>query len=317
MWRRSAMMRVSRKCRFASIGGSAEGILTRFTVRDPLRLCRFLHAKCVERGVYVHLAAHAVSLVTGASASNLVTGIQIEDLNKISSSTIPCTSIVFAAGAWTQRAFSSLFPASTLDIHVSSLSGYSLLLRSPRHTMTHEQEKYEGKSHAVFTTHPRACGFSPEIFSRAGAEIYIAGLNSSDIPLPEFATDTRNLIEKEKTALVRWTAVALMGGYNPNPSTGSDTSTEPSVLNDNIDDLEIVREGLCFRPWTASGLPIVSRVPSSMLDTSNRMKEVGDGVFVATGHGPWGITLSLGTGKVVAEMISGLHLSANISGLGF
>lgn len=32
-------------------------------------------------------------------------------------------------------------------------------------------------------------GFSPEWFSRIGGELYLAGLNSTSIPLPDLATD--------------------------------------------------------------------------------------------------------------------------------
>lgn len=39
-------------------------------------------------------------------------------------------------------------------------------------------------------------------------------------------------------------------------------------------------------------------------------------MFVAAGHGPWGISHSLGTGKVMAEMIEGKPTSANIKALG-
>lgn len=34
-------------------------------------------------------------------------------------------------------------------------------------------------------------GFSPEWFSRIGGELYLAGLNSTMIPLPEVATDAK------------------------------------------------------------------------------------------------------------------------------
>ena len=40
------------------------------------------------------------------------------------------------------------------------------------------------------------------------------------------------------------------------------------------------------------------------------------GVFLAAGHGPWGISQSLGTGKVMAEMVEGTELSAKIGMLG-
>ena len=49
------------------------------------------------------------------------------------------------------------------------------------------------------------------------------------------------------------------------------------------------------------------------------MKTLGSkdgGVFVSAGHGPWGISQSLGTGKVLAELIEDKPTSANIRGLG-
>lgn len=83
---------------------------------------------------------------------------------------------------------------------------------------------------------------------------------------------------------------------------------------ENEDDLEVVKEGLCFRPWTESGRPIVAKLEKRILGDG----VVPDGgVYMATGHGPWGIALSLGTGKVLAEMLAGVKPSADVSGLGF
>ena len=41
--------------------------------------------------------------------------------------------------------------------------------------------------HAVFATD--TLGFSPEWFARVGGELYLAGLNTTSIPLPDIATD--------------------------------------------------------------------------------------------------------------------------------
>ncbi|KAL1956665.1 hypothetical protein VTO42DRAFT_6915 [Malbranchea cinnamomea] len=263
---------------------------------DPFRLCQFLIRKCIERGVHVHYPARAISLGKNASGeSELV----LERLDTQVQTRIPCTNIVLAAGVWTPQAFSTLFPTSDTQVPVTSLSGYSLLFRSPRHTLSHERETYGGKAHAVFTTHPKSCGFSPEIFSRAGAEIYIAGLNSPDIPPPPVPTDSRHIMEKDKSARVKRAAVILMG--------------KPGET-ENEDDLEVIREGLCFRPWTESGRPIVAKLEKRIL--GDGVVPPG-GVYMATGHGPWGIALSLGTGKVVAEMLAGVKTSADVSGLGF
>lgn len=96
-------------------------------------------------------------------------------------------------------------------------------------------------------------------------------------------------------------AVRLMGGM----ADASDNSTDGSF---NIDDLEIQREGLCFRPVTKYGTPVISRIPDNLLET-----QIPGGVFVAAGHGPWGISLSLGTGKIVSDMIQDVKASADVS----
>ncbi|EEH43933.2 uncharacterized protein PADG_00222 [Paracoccidioides brasiliensis Pb18] len=273
---------------------------------DPLRLCQFLLTKCIERGVHVHNPARAISLVKD-HASGSLTGVKLHNQTTNVQWTIPCTNLIFAAGAWTPRAFKTLFPTSTTRIPVTSLSGYSILLRSSRFTLSHERDTYNGSGHAVFTTHPRSCGFSPEAFSRAGAEIYLAGLNSSETPLPELASDAHGMMEKDKMSRVRKAAVTLMGRCDP------DVESRDKEGDGNIDDLEIIRESLCFRPWTESGRPIVAQVGNWALGPEIRPS---GGVFMATGHGPWGISMSLGTGKVMAEMVRGIKTSADVSGLG-
>jgi hypothetical protein len=92
--------------------------------------------------------------------------------------------------------FSELFPESRLRIPISSLAGHSLLVRSPHWTT----DQGDSGCHAIFATD--SLGFSPEIFSRRGGEIYIAGLNSATLALPALATDVRpeeKSIEQLKT----------------------------------------------------------------------------------------------------------------------
>ncbi|GAA5991498.1 hypothetical protein JCM10908_005734 [Rhodotorula pacifica] len=64
----------------------------------------------------------------------------------------------------------------------------------------------------------------------------------------------------------------------------------------------IEKQQFCYRPISSDRQPIVGALRSPDM-------------FVATGHGPWGICLSAGTGRVVAEMMLGRPLSADISGL--
>jgi glycine/D-amino acid oxidase-like deaminating enzyme len=71
----------------------------------------------------------------------------------------------------------------------------------------------------------------------------------------------------------------------------------------------------CFRPVTSSGRPIVSRIPDEMLGGIKTRGDAQGGVYVAAGHGAWGITHAPGTGLVLAEMLQGRTPSAKIEAL--
>jgi glycine/D-amino acid oxidase-like deaminating enzyme len=79
--------------------------------------------------------------------------------------------------------------------------------------------------------------------------------------------------------------------------------------------LEFIREAVCFRPVTPSGHPIVVRLPDHRLGLKTA-EHKNRGVWVSAGHGPWGIALSLGTGKVLSEMVQEQKPSADIGKLG-
>jgi glycine/D-amino acid oxidase-like deaminating enzyme len=90
---------------------------------------------------------------------------------------------------------------------------------------------------------------------------------------------------------------------------------EPDGHATQKDDLEVTREALCFRPVARGGRPIITKIEDKRLGDRIKTAE-GGGVYVAAGHGPWGISLSLGTGKVMAEMVQGITTSARVDGLG-
>lgn len=239
---------------------------------DPLRLCHHLFETLVARGINIHHPARAIS-VTRSSSGNLE-AVRIKTIQQVIE--VPCRRLVIAAGAWTPSVFRSLFPHSKIKLPITSLAGHSLLLRSPYWPSKEPQTKSSTAAvpgiaesppcHAIFTTDPS--GYSPEIFSRSPGHIYVAGLNSSTYPLPDIATD--RLISSDSIATLRKTAERLLG-----------------------EELIVEREGVCWRPITRRGVPIVTN-----LGTSGE-----NGVIVAAGHGAWGISLSLGTGYVVAGMI--------------
>lgn len=258
---------------------SAEGTVAQV---QPRRLCEWLLAKVVEAGVKVHLGARALRVdadTRGELAAVRVAEASGEEVD------LPCTRLVITAGAWTEKVFRELFPKASARLSIGKLAGHSLILRSPRWG----KADLDKGCHAVFSTDRD--GFRPEIFSRQGEEIYIAGLNDSQLPLPDRAVDAQ--VSKEAIERLKEVSYQMMGR----------------------DDLEVVREALCFRPVNNRGPLVLSRVSDEKLGTMRSRGGAEGGVFVSAGHGPWGISQSLGTGKVLSELIEGQPPSVDISGL--
>ncbi|KAL8790441.1 MAG: hypothetical protein Q9213_000593 [Squamulea squamosa] len=267
---------------------------------DPYELCCFLLSECKSRGVRLHQPARATGVTR--EPSGFLSCIHVKSTSTSEEYDIPCTRVVLAAGAWTPQIFKSLFPKSQLQIPISSLAGHSLLLRSPHWpppspdifppaitSIDHDTDEPAGNSksqphcHALFTSDPVA-SYSPELFSRLpSGHIYIAGLNGS-YPLPSLPAE--RVIDPKAIETLKGTAERLLGR-------GA---------------FEVEREALCFRPVTGRGVPIVG-------PAENRKGEVEQGVWIAAGHGPWGISMSLGTGYVVVEMLEGKKVSADVKGL--
>ncbi|KAK7751113.1 hypothetical protein SLS62_006942 [Diatrype stigma] len=300
---------------------------------DPLQLCQHLLQKCLAAGVHLHHPARAVAVHVDAIHGEL-SGVRIaagtgSGSGAITETDVPCTRLLIAAGAWSPQVCAALFPGSTIAaLPVSSLAGHSIVVRSPRWTGTGngaEKKKEKGNAieegavsrdgdgdegccHAVFTTAPDVPDYAPELFSRPNGHIFVGGLNSATEPLPPLPTDARAGIRRDAIEQLRETARLLINGDRPASSDGDD------------DLLEVVREGLCFRPATARGTPILDRVPDAWLGSGSEIKTrpgADGGVYVAAGHGPWGISQSLGTGRVMAEMMQGRGMSADVSALGF
>jgi hypothetical protein len=192
-----------------------------------------------------------------------------------------------------------------------------------------------GACHAVFTSDP--AGYSPEIFSRLSGDVWLGGLNSQTVPLPALPT----LAEQDPQAIrdLLSTAEALLGPILPSSLPAFATMLPPSSSarkaarkhkaekngahhhhphshNHNHNHrhaLTLLRSALCFRPVAPTGRPVIARMHEA--DLGDGVKVPG-GVFVATGHGPWGISLGLGTGWVVSEMVLGREPSVDVRVLG-
>lgn len=248
---------------------------------DPLRLCQFLLEKCKAEGVQVHHPAtplRAVADLRGELAS-----VRIGYTDCSTETEIPASRLLISCGCWTPQVFESLFNTSSVKLPIGSLAGHSLVVRNPA-----------DKGDTSYAVYSALDTLSPEVYSRPNGVIYLAGVNSPSIPLPPLATGSTPV--QESVDELKKIAKQFIA---------SDT------------ELEVVRTGLCFRPITDRGYPYVCRVKDEDLGPGVATRSGGDGgVFIAAGHGPWGISLSLGTGKVMAELMQGREVSADISALG-
>jgi hypothetical protein len=163
----------------------------------------------------------------------------------------------------------------------------------------------------VFATD--SLGFSPEWFSRVGGELYLAGLNTTMMPLPETATEVK--VVEEAVEKMKQCAAEMIGAVDGKPM---------EVLRESLvcpyhpifDRYRTLTLTQCFRAVSASGRPLVCRVPDAKLGSGIKTRGGGEGgVFIAAGHGAWGISQAPGTGLVMAELMEGRPTSANVSAL--
>ncbi len=208
-----------------------------------------------------------------------------------------CHSLVIAAGPWSERVLSGLFPNSRVRIPSSEPpnSGNYIVLRAPRWDDSQDTRV----CHQIYLE--RLLGHKVDISSRPDGTLYIGGSLSAQEALPETTTDVQpqlKYVRKMQKLVV-------------------------SVLDCSTDDVEILEVGRAYRPCLEHGRPVVSHVPLDELlgmthrdSTEGRQVERG-GVYLNVGHGCDGITLGPGSGKVMSELIEGgQSMSANISGLG-
>jgi glycine/D-amino acid oxidase-like deaminating enzyme len=122
---------------------------------------------------------------------------------------------------------------------------------------------------ALFLEYPEAGGIvhSPEIFPRPDGTTYVCAV-SSDSPLPENPADVA-----------------------PHPGAIERLEAMCARLSPVLGASRILARQACYRPVTRDGLPLIGPAPGLA------------NVYVATGHGVWGILNAPATGEAMAELI--------------
>src|SRR5438067_792789 len=122
---------------------------------------------------------------------------------------------------------------------------------------------------ALFLEYREAAGavHSPEVFPRADGTTYVCAI-SSESPLP-----------------------LDPGEVAPDPGAIERLEAMCARLSPALGESPILARQACHRPVTRDGLPLIGPVPSL------------NNVYVATGHGVWGILNAPATGEAMAELI--------------
>ncbi|CAO1621209.1 unnamed protein product [Jaminaea pallidilutea] len=187
------------------------------------------------------------------------------------SQTLPCTDVVLSAGPWTGSLVSSLFPRKFISSH-QFLTSASYIDGSRAHSIVVRGTR-PASNHCLFTemSYGNHKAAAPEVYARSDGTVYICG-GSDDVPLPRLAEEVDPDLKKTK-ALIEQTA-----------------ALSPDVLAPDAG-AKVERQQACYLPVGSRSNLIVSGDKSS-------------GVWVGGGGAScWGITLSLGVGHCMAELM--------------
>ncbi|KAH7340818.1 FAD dependent oxidoreductase [Rhizoctonia solani] len=188
---------------------------------------------------------------------------------------IPVTDIVLAAGPWT----GSL--ARKLLGKYAGTAGTIEPSEPSSSIVLRPDGSHKITNHMLFTEltfNNISC--EPEVYPRLDGTVYLcgAGRENESVPLPERADQVK-----------------------PTPAAIQRLKEAAEFVSPVFENAQVVAEQCCFRPNSQTGLPVIGKVR--------------EGIWMASGHGVWGIQNGPGTGKCLAELILGLPTSADISQL--
>ncbi|KAL8286462.1 hypothetical protein RQP46_004479 [Phenoliferia psychrophenolica] len=271
---------------------------------EPGLFCRALHAHCSTLGLAT-LYGEPTSLTPSTPSSPSRT-LQITPHAPYDSPiSLSATSFLVAAGPWSAALCRTL---NLPPIPLTNLPGHSIILRPFTSIPLPATAIFAGISGGAVGVHASTSGAarsltlaelgdgytkSPEAFTRPDGTVYVAGENSIpstamvDAGLPNRLPKNADGVEALKDENLVKRLVNAAAAISPALNVGNGAVVE--------------RSRFCYRPITPDGEPMIGQLEP--------------GVFIATGHGPWGITLAPGTGKVVSELLLGNETSADISGL--
>ena len=237
----------------------------------------------MDYGVEFRLNAQAVS--ARLSNSQRILALDGTD-DRQNRSVLEFNKMVLAAGPWTPNVFTMLFPHSPIKIESSTSAGEWIVFKNPE----------------PFSNGTIAAVFLDEI---VGQKLEFAGRNDNTV----WATG-----EKSQTGELPKVGVI------PNPNISNllrlNEQADEFLKHPSKEDSElcVLNRGRSYRPTTRTQLPIIAGVPACKL-SSDKCDDGEITVYINFGHGSRGVTLGMGSGKLMSQIVLNESVDLDISKL--
>lgn len=258
--------------------------LMTFSTRNPVALGRWLYEQCLLHGVEFRMNTQAVSATL--SGSNDLLSLDVLDEYK-KSTALKADKLIIAAGPWTPATFKKLFPQSSVKFDPVISAGEWFIFENP--------EPLSKRSVGAV--------YLDEI---VGQKLEFAGRNDHTI----WATGEKSYFGEVPDL-----------GHVPTPDLGSlaklrnYSDTFLTRSHGPKQELRVIGSGRAYRPATETQLPIIASVPGCRL-SGNRCENGKTGVYINSGHGSYGVTLGMGSGKLMSQIVLGRPTDLNVSKFG-
>jgi len=215
-----------------------------------------------------------------------------------------CDDLVFAAGTRTPQLVRDLFPGFSRNFHETDNSGNWIIVKST--TTFPNQTRAEVILDDVVNHQLEFVGREDQ--ATGDFVIWVCGLNNEGSKLGKIDDEA----EPDEDA------ISLLRKYAHQFLWNGECAQE--------DSLEVLEKGRTHRPTIDRELPILASLTRGDLCGPRISKQQslygqGDyaksGVWVCTGHGRYGITLGLGSGKLMSQLILGEKPDLDVAALGF
>ncbi|KAM7187758.1 FAD dependent oxidoreductase superfamily [Naviculisporaceae sp. PSN 640] len=261
---------------------------------NPIGTGEWITKQCLDLGVEIQTGVQVVDITL--SPENQVQAVTCVKKGNGGESCpsltrIKCKQVVLACGPWTPTIYQTLFPSSPIHLQWNTDAGDWAEWENPCPTT---------QLTTAFVSFAHIIGEKLEFAARNNGTIWACGRRNLTALLPPTGQ-----MDKPDPSLIQELNGRALEWINWGCRCKETTHRQLQVLN----------SGRAFRPASKTSLPIISEVPSPDLtgggcsnDGSNQenqaRKKSPSGVFVCWGHGSYGLTLGMGSGKLMSQLMS-------------